>query len=114
MSAASNPIFATSVKATAALTAKRFVTAGGAVATAAGRALGVTRSDAAIGEYAPVTVLGVEIVTAGGVIAADAAVEVGATGKAVALSAGTKVGRLAPGSSAAADGDLVEVILIPN
>lgn len=114
MSAASIPLLTLSVQATAALTKDRFVTAGGAVATAAGRALGVTRSDAAIGERAPVDVLGTTVVTAGGAIAADAAVEVGATGKAVTLASGVKVGRLAPGSSAAADGDLVEVILIPN
>ncbi len=114
MSAASIPVLTLSVKATAALTHERFVTATGAIATAAGRALGVTRSDAAIGERAPVDVLGTTVVTAGGVIAADAAVEVGAAGKAVALALGIQVGRLAPGSSAAADGDLVELILIPN
>lgn len=38
------------VLATAAITNQRFVTAGGAIATAAGRALGVSRSDAASGE----------------------------------------------------------------
>lgn len=114
MSAASIPLLTLSVQATAALTKDRFVTAAGAVATAAGRALGVTRSNAAIGERAPVDVLGTTVVVAGAAIAADAAVEVGATGKAVTLAAGVKVGRLAPGSSAAADGDLVEVVLIPN
>lgn len=114
MSAASIPLLTLSVQATAALTKDRFVTAGGAVATAAGRALGVTRSDAAIGERAPVDVLGTTVVTAGGAIAADAALEVGADGKAVTLAAGVQVGRLAPGSVAAADGDLVEIVLIPN
>lgn len=114
MSAASIPLLTLSVQATAALTKDRFVTAGGAVATAAGRALGVGRCDAAIGDRSPVDVLGTTVVTAGGAIAADAAVEVGAGGKAVTAASGVKVGRLAPGSSAAADGDLVEIILIPN
>ena len=114
MSAASIPVLTLSVKATAALTANRFVTGGGAVATAAGRALGVARTDAAIGEYAPVDVIGMAVVAAGAAIAAEALIEVGAAGKAVTKSAGIVVGRLAPGAVAAADGDLIEVILIPN
>lgn len=114
MSAASIPVLTLSVKATAALTAARFVTGGGAVATAAGRAIGVTRTDAAIGEFAPVDVIGMAVVAAGAAIAAEALIEVGAAGKAVTKSAGVVVGRLAPGAVAAADGDLIEVILIPN
>lgn len=67
------PLLTLSTKATAALIALRFVTATGATATAAGNALGVSRSDAAIGEYAPVDVLGTTQVTAGGAITAGAA-----------------------------------------
>lgn len=114
MSGSSIPVQTLSVKAIAILTNQRFVSPTGGVAAAAGNALGVTRSDAAVGEYAPVDVLGTTLVTAGAAIAAGAAVEVGATGKAVTLNAGVKVGRLAPGASAAADGDTVEIILIPN
>lgn len=108
------PLLTLSTKATAALIALRFVTATGATATAAGNALGVSRSDAAIGEYAPVDVLGTTQVTAGGAITAGAAIEVGAGGKAVAATAGKIVARAAPGSAAAADGDVIEVFLIPN
>ena len=114
MSAASIPVLTLSVKATAALTAHRFCTGAGAVPAGAARALGVARTDAAIGELAPVDVLGVAVVTAGAAIAAEALVEVGTAGKAVTKSAGVTVGRLAPGAVAAADGDLIEVILIPN
>lgn len=102
------------VTATAAITGQRFVTGAGVAATAAGNALGVARADAASGELVPVDVLGTALVTAGGAIAANAAVEVGAGGKAVTLASGKQVARLAPGSSAAADGDVVEVIIIPN
>ncbi len=103
-----------SVKATAALTNETFVGPTGAVAVAAGNALGVTRSDAAIGEFAPVDALGTTMVTAGAAIAAGAAVEVGAAGRAVTKAAGVAVGRLAPDSVAAANGDRVEIILIAN
>ena len=114
MSRQMHSLFALSIIATAAITAERFVTGAGVAATAAGNALGVARSDAAIGESTTVDTLGTAIVVAGAAIAANAAVEVGATGKAVLLAAGKCVGRLAPGSVALADGDRVEVILIPN
>lgn len=101
-----------SILAAAALTAERFVTATGAVATAAGNAVGVTRSDAAIGELAPVDVIGTAVVTAGAAIAAGALVEVGTAGKAVTKSAGIAVARAL--EAAGADGDPIEVLLIPN
>ena len=107
-------LFTLTIAATAALTRNRFVGHDGDVAAAAGNALGVTRTDAASGEDLSVDVLGTAVVEAGGAIAAGAAVEVGADGKAVTLAAGEKVGRLAPGSSASADGQLVEIILIAN
>ncbi|MGH8039908.1 MAG: capsid cement protein [Stenotrophomonas sp.] len=102
-----------SVLATAVLTANRFVSPTGGVASAAGNSVGVSRSNAAIGELAPVDVLGTTQVTAGGAIAAGAAIEVGADGKAVTATAGKVVARAVPGAVAAA-GDVLEVILIPN
>lgn len=101
-----------SILATAVLTRERFVTAGGAVATAAGNAVGVADTDNAIGDLAPVTAIGTAIVTAGAAIAKGAAVEVGATGKAVTKAAGITVGRAL--QAAAADGDRIEVLLIQN
>lgn len=103
-----------SVLATADLTNNRFVSPTGGVAAAGGNAYGVTRSDAAIGQLAPVDVLGTTQVTAGAAIAAGAALEVGVDGKAVTADAGKVVARAAPGATAVADGDVLEVILIPN
>ncbi|WP_241897840.1 capsid cement protein [Stenotrophomonas maltophilia] len=103
-----------SVQATAALTHNRFVSPAGGVAAAGGNAYGVTRSDAEIGQLAPVDVLGTTQVTAGAAIVTGAALEVGVDGKAVTADAGKVVARAAPGAKAAADGDVLEVILIPN
>lgn len=114
MSQQSIPILTLSVVASAPLQANTFVSPGGGVASAGGNALGVTRSDAPSGGLAPVDVLGTTIVIAGGAIAAGAAIEVGASGKAVTHNTGTVVARAAPGATASADGDLLEVILIPN
>ncbi|HHA2680143.1 capsid cement protein [Stenotrophomonas maltophilia] len=103
-----------SVLATAALTNSRFVSPTGGVAAAGGNSYGVTRSDAAVGQLAPVDVLGTTQVTAGGAIALGAPIQVGADGKAITADAGKIVARAAPGAKAAADGDVLEVILIPN
>lgn len=100
------------VVATAAIAAETFVTSGGATAAPAGNTFGVARSDAAIGDRFPVDTLGSAVVKAGGAIAKDAAVEVGAGGKAVTLASGVKVGIALQAS--AADGDRIEVYLIPN
>lgn len=102
------------VTAVGALTAHRFVGHTGSQAAAAGNALGVARTDAAIGELCPVDVIGTAIVEAGGAIAAGAAVQVDASGRAVTLAAGEKVGRLAPGAVATQAGDMIEVLLIAN
>ena len=100
------------IKATAAVTGERFVTAAGAPAAAAGNALGVARSDAQIGGVFPVTYLGTAIVSAGGAVAVGAGVEADATGRAVTLAAGKKLGTAL--QAAAAAGDRIEVALIPN
>ena len=56
--------------------------------------------------------MGTAVVTAGAAIAKDAAVEVGTAGKAVTKSTGVTVARAL--QAAAADGDRIEVMLIPN
>lgn len=98
--------------ATAVLTAERFVTGTGAVAAAGANTLGVTRSNAQIGEDVPVDVLGTAIVTAGAAIAQGASIEVGTAGKAITANAGKVVARAL--QAAAADGSRIEVLLIPN
>ena len=107
-----NPLLPLTASATAAVTKNRFVGYGGAHAVAAGAALGVSRTGAALGEDFTVDVLGTALVEASGAIAAGGAVEVGATGKAAALAAGVTVARAL--SAAAADGNLIEVVLIPS
>lgn len=108
-------LLALTVVAAATAIGQRFVTGGGALATAAGNALGVAQGDASvIGERVSVDTLGTALVVAGGAIAANAAIEVGTGGKAVTKTTGIAVARAAPGATAAADGDVIEVILIPN
>lgn len=108
----SKSILALSIVAATAITAQQFVTAGGAVASAAGNALGVARSDAASGALVPVDVLGTAVATAGAAITAGAHVEIGTAGKVVTLASGKAVGVAL--EAAGADGDPVEIFLIPN
>lgn len=88
------------------------VTAAGAAATAAGNAVGFTTIEAASGERVPVAVLGTAIGIAGGNIAAGAQVEVHTdVTQVVTKSAGVAIGRAL---HAAAAGEQVEILLIPN
>lgn len=103
---------AETVTATAAITANRFCTKAGAHAAAAGRALGVSRNSAAIGELCTVDTLGTAVVEVGGAIAVDAAVEADASARAVTKSAGVTLGRALTASSAT--GQFIEILLIPN
>jgi hypothetical protein len=105
-------ILTLSVLATVAITAERFVTAAGAPAAAGGNAIGASKSDAAVGELFPTIAVGTAIVVAGGAVAANAYVEVGADGKAVTQDTGPAVGVAL--SAATADGDRIEVLIIPN
>lgn len=108
------PVLTLSVAAAAALAAERFVTASGAYAAARGGAFGVTATLAtAAGERIPVDVLGTTVATAGGAFAADTPLAVGANGKVVAAEALDVIVARAL-QAATADGDRVEVFLIPN
>jgi hypothetical protein len=99
------------IQATAAIERHRFVDLTGAYATAAGAAFGVSTTEAGIGDQLAVDCLGSSIVEASGAISAGGAIEVGANGVAVAASSGTVVARALQD---AADGDLIEVFIIPN
>ncbi|PHR68497.1 capsid cement protein [Alcanivorax sp.] len=112
MSAQKIALLTLTAAATAANTQHRFVGFDGAPAAAAGNALGVGVVDAEIGDDFGVDVLGTTVVEAGGAIADGGAIEVGADAKAVAQSAGVTVARAL--QEAAADGDLIEVLLIAN
>ena len=113
MSVASTDVFTDTVKLSAHNVAKRFVTATGAKPAKQSNAYGVTQTAAKKGELVAVTVLGTAVATAGGKIAAGAAVEVDAEGKVLKHTAGkVAVGRAL--TAAAADGDEIEVFIIPN
>lgn len=114
MSQQANAIFTITVKATAAIAAQTFVSPSGGVPAAGGNSLGVAKTDASAGDALAVDALGTAVVIAGAAIPAGSAVEADAAGRAVAQNTGKTVGRLKPSQSAAALGDLVEVILIPN
>lgn len=102
-----------SIKAAAAITANRFITAAGAVPANEANVVGVARAKAAANELVPVQVLGVAEVEASEAIAVGAAVETTGAGKAAAQDgAGKTVGRAL--SAASADGDVIQVFLIPN
>jgi len=90
------------------------VTAAGAPATAAGNAVGFAEIATNSGDRVPVTVAGTALAIAGGSIAPGALVEVGSTvTKVVTKSAGVAIGRYV-GSASAADGDVIEVLLLSN
>lgn len=112
MPASNIEILTIGVTAGATITQYQAVTAAGAVATAAGNAVGFATTGASSGQRVPVTVLGTAIATAGAAITAGAAVEVGTAGKVVTKSAGIAIGRAL--TAAGADGDTVEVLCIPN
>lgn len=115
MSNQSASLLSVPVKATAAITAHRFVVlATGAQAGAAVAGVGVADMDAAIGDVVGVTIIGTKQIEVGAAIAAGALVESDASGRAITKAAGATLGRLAPGEVASVAGDKVEVILFQN
>lgn len=89
------------------------VQASGAAATAAGNAIGFATTAAASGARVGVAAGGTAIAIASAAIAAGALVEVSATvTKVVTKSTGIAIGRAL--TAASADGDQIEVLLIPQ
>lgn len=114
MAASSIGILTVGVTAGAALTAFRAVSDAGVLPTAAARCLGFVQQPVQSGDRAPVVVLGTVQAEAGAAIAANAAVELDSSGRVVTKSAGVTVGRLLPGYTASAAGDIVEIVLLPS
>lgn len=114
MAVANTPVLVKSFTSAAALAQYQPVLATGAAAAAAGNAVGFTNAAVtASGQLYPATVMGTCIAIAGAAITAGALVEVGSTvTKVVTRSAGVSIGRAL--TAAAADGDQIEVLLIPN
>lgn len=114
MAASSIAVLTLGVTAAANLTKYRAVTDAGAVPSAAARCLGFVQNDVTSGDRAAVVVQGTCMAEAGAAIAAAAAVELDSSGRVVTKSAGVTVGRVAPGYTAGASGDVVEIVLLPS
>ena len=115
MSKANISILTLSVIATGAVLGSRFITTAGAYPAAGALPLGVNTADATIGSPTAVDTLGTALVQAGAAISVDAKIMVGTDGKAITHdNDGDKhaVGRAL--SAAAADGDVIEILLIPS
>jgi S-adenosylmethionine synthetase len=106
-------VLALTVQAAATLAANRFIEADGTYPAAGGSALGVTRFAGVSGDQMTVDCLGTAIVEAGGAIAVKGACKVDAAGKVLAHDSTNKIVAMAL-TAAAADGDLIHVLLIPN
>lgn len=112
------PILPLTLIAAAAITACRFVTTAGALATATDTIYGVSRSDAAEDEAFTADVLGVATVEAGGAVAYGDTVRADATGRAVTVTPGVLKTAVITGGAAgsltvtgiAAGDELVSVI----
>lgn len=112
MAAASTPIFSLTVRATAAITQARGVTLAGAVPAAAANGF-IARVGGAIGDLLTVDVLGTTIAEAGAAVtAAHVPLEFDAQGRLVTATAGKIVARSV--GTAAAAGDMFEVLCVPN
>lgn len=101
-----------SVVAAGTVAAETFGTLAGGTPAPGGSASGVYATAGASGDTVPLDVLGTAVVIAGGPIDVNQEVQVGAGGKAAAKSTGVVVGRAV--TAAAADGDRIEVLLLPN
>ena len=114
MSKANISLMTLTVVAAAALVANRFVLTAGTYPAAGGIALGVTRSDGGVGDLVPVDVLGTAVVVAGAAIAADVPVMVTAEGKVITHDGDGDKHAVGRSLEAAADGALVEILLVPT
>lgn len=113
-----NPSISTltlTVIAAAALVNNRAVNQAGNYPAAGGLAFGITRSDAATGDPTPVDVQGTAIATAGAAFSKDVPLMVGTDGKLIAHDGdGDKHAVARSMQAATADGQLVEVLLVPS
>lgn len=105
-------ILTLAVIASAAIAAERFIGADGNYPTAGGAAFGVTNTSGANGDRVPVDVMGTSIATAGDVIDEDDLLQVGTDGKLVPQTTGVAVAKAM--QAAGADGDRIEVLLLPS
>lgn len=108
----SHALLVLSLLAAADLAACRFVSPTNGVPSAGGNTLGVANSDAATGDYCPVTAVGTAIVEASAAISKGDLVETLDDGRAQTKDTGVAVGRALQEATAA--GQKIEVLLIQN
>ena len=109
------PTLTLTVIAAAALVNNRALNQAGNYPAAGGLAFGITRSDAATGDPTPVDVQGTAIATAGAAFSKDVPLMVGTDGKLIAHDGdGDKHAVARSMQAATADGQLVEVLLVPS
>jgi hypothetical protein len=113
MSQQSTPIFTLTQLLSGTVTARRFVKVTGAQAGAGENTLGVARTGGSSGERIAVDVLGTAVVEAGAAVTAGDTIKADSNGKAITwATSGAKVALAL--QTAAGDGSLIEVLLIPN
>lgn len=112
MAAAAIKLLTLSVVATAALTQNRAVTAAGALPAAGARCIGFADYAGAVGDRVSVGALGTVVAEAGAAFAVGTALELDALGRVITKATGVTVGHAL--AAAAAAGQMVEILLIPN
>src|SRR5574344_1263984 len=103
------PLLIDSIKATANLPKQRFVGFDGGLCATGAKAYGVCDVETESGQQAPIGVLGILLVEAGGAITQGANVTSDATGKAVAIANTEKVNGIALDVATAA-GEIIRII----
>lgn len=112
MPASKAPLMTLSVGAAAAITEFRAVDYDGTVPAAGTAMFGLATTDAAIDEQVAADVMGTSVAEVGGAVALKAELEVGAGGKLVTQTTGVVVAKAM--QAAGADGDQIEVFLLPK
>lgn len=106
------PILTLTHTASGTINAQRFVAQAGDQAAEGENTLGVARTGASDGDLIPVDVLGTTIVEAGDDVTVGASLMSDANGKAVPQTVGNAIAAVC--LQAGGDGDLIEVLLMPN
>jgi hypothetical protein len=113
MPATKIPVLTLSVAAAALVAEYRAIGKDGNYAGAGLKAFGFATENAeAVGAQLPVDVLGTTIAEVGAAVADDASLEVGATGKLITATTGIVVAKAM--QAAGADGDKIEVMILPK
>ncbi|AZE47153.1 Putative membrane protein [Pseudomonas chlororaphis] len=102
------PVLTTSVIAVVDLPRYLFASFGGALCAAGAKAFGTVQADTEADNVAPISVLGICLVTAGAAVAAGVEVESDASGRAVTLATGKPNGFTLDAATAA--GDVIRIL----